>query len=78
MESKVYAFPTDTSESVAQRLRELAQRIEDGELGDVHSVTLVVDVGGGAVHVEFIGNAQWPPTTAHLMLHMGMLKLAVG
>lgn len=74
----VVTLPAQPQDSIPEQLRALADRIEAGEFGEVHSASWVLDVGGQvetgiftpvplALHV--IG------PTAHLMLAMGMRKL---
>jgi len=73
--SNVISLPAVQSDNIPDQLRELADRIELGGLGAVHSVTWVADVDSGKVDVGLCGTSPIPGATAHLMLAMGMRKL---
>jgi hypothetical protein len=74
-DAKVVAFPHNAVYSVADQLRAVADQIEAGEFGQVHSVSWVADCGDGQIQVGLVGNSPLPGPTAHLMLAMGMRKL---
>lgn len=76
MDSKVLPFPFCRPEDIPGRLRELADRIEAGEFGEIHSIAWVADCGGGNVAVGLVGASPLEGPQAHILLHMGMLKLS--
>lgn len=71
----VVAFPIQPGEDIPEQLRDLAERVQSGEFGIVHSLTFVADCGSGKVEVGMLGNSPLPGPAAHLMLAMGMRKL---
>jgi hypothetical protein len=77
--AEVARLPAQPAQSIADQLRALAERIESGEYGEVHSVTWVADIGG-MVEVGHCGNAPFPEAgpVSHLILAMGMRKLELG
>lgn len=75
MSAKVLSLPVGAGESIAAQLRGLADQIESGSHGAIHSVSWVADCGDGKVEVGFIGASPLPGPAAHLLLSMGMRKL---
>jgi hypothetical protein len=73
--AEVAQLPGTYPRSIADELREIADRIERGEFGAVYSVTWVADCGGGQVQVDFIGPSPLPGAAAHLSLALAMRKL---
>lgn len=71
-------LPVRPHESVADQLRAVADQIDAGEFGEVHSVSWVADVGGGRVEVGFCGQSPLAGAAAHISLAMGMRKLEMG
>jgi hypothetical protein len=76
--TNILKLPIGGARSVAEELRDLATRIESGEFGEVHSVVWVADCGDMTVEVGLVGTSPLPGPAAHLILHMGMLKLVTG
>lgn len=71
-------LPVKDIGSIAQRLRDLADAIEEGHFGDAHNVAWVIDCGGGKVEVGFLGRSPGVAgADAHLLLGIGLHKLQV-
>lgn len=75
MPDKIIAFPARIGDDIPSQLRDLADRVESGEFGTVHSVTWVADCGDFRVEVGLVGNSPLPGPVAVQMLMMGVMKL---
>jgi len=73
--SNVRTLPLPADSTIPDQLRDLAEIIESGKYGVVHSLTWVADCGGGLIEVGLLGASPLPGATAHLMLAVGMRKL---
>jgi hypothetical protein len=75
----VIELPSRDLSDVPRTLRELAERIESGDLaGKVHNVAWAADAGGGDIRVGLCGAAPEPGATAHFLLALGMRRLEAG
>lgn len=75
MDQKIVSFPVKFGDDIPSQLRDLADRVERGEFGTVHSVTWVADQADGKVEVGHLGQSPLPGPVAVQMLFMGMQKL---
>lgn len=66
--------PTD----LPNRLRDIAQQIEDGDYGDAHNLAWVIDCGDGRIEIGLLGRAATIGAELHLLLTTGALKIAHG
>lgn len=65
--------------SIAERLRDLATLIEEGQFGDAHTLAWVIDCGNGRCEVGFLGRAAGiAGSEAHLLLAIGQRMLEAG
>jgi len=71
-------FPGNTVASVPEMLRNLADSIENNELGNVSQVVYVLDAGEGAVDVGLLGTAAAVGAEAYLLLAAGQKHILGG
>lgn len=77
-ELKVLSFPKGDVSDVSNALRSLADAIDDGEYGDAHLVSWVVDCGDGQISVGAAGVSASPGAEAHLLFAIAQRKLEHG
>ena len=75
---EVVEFPGNTVANVPEMLRNLANDIESGELGNVSQVVYVLDAGEGAVDVGLLGTAAAVGAEAYLLLAAGQKHILGG
>jgi hypothetical protein len=68
---EVVQIPCTTMHDIPGMLRNLANDIESGELGNVSQVVYVLDAGEGAVDVGLLGTAASMGAEAYLLLACG-------
>lgn len=71
-------FPGNTVANVPEMLRNLADDIESGELGNVSQVVYVLDAGEGAVDVGLLGTAAAVGAETYLLLAAGQKHILGG
>lgn len=75
---EVVQIPCTTMQDIPGMLRNLANDIESGELGNVSQVVYVLDVGEGAVDVGLLGTAAAVGAEAYLLLAAGQKHILGG
>lgn len=71
-------LPVNNLQDIPARLRGLADQIERGDYGDTHNLAWVIDCGGGDIKVGILGAVGMIGPEAHLLFHVGALKIAHG
>lgn len=64
-------FPGNTVASVPEMLRNLANDIESGEMGEARQLVYVLDTGSGVVDVGLLGMSASMGAEAYLLLACG-------
>lgn len=75
---EVVQIPCTTVQGIPGMLRNLADDIESGELGNVSQVVYVLDAGEGAVDVGLLGMAASMGAEAYLLLACGQKHILGG
>mgnify|MGYP003402815768 FL=1 len=75
---EVVQIPCTTMQDIPGMLRNLADDIESGELGNVSQVVYVLDAGEGAVDVGLLGTAAAVGAEAYLLLAAGQKHILGG
>ena len=75
---EVVQIPCTTVQGIPGMLRNLANDIESGELGNVSQVVYVLDAGEGAVDVGLLGAAAAVGAEAYLLLAAGQKHILGG
>ena len=63
-----------TTRDITGQLRQLADDIEAGLVGDVHQCAVVTD-NGKQIHIYGWGDMPTPGSETHLLLSLGLLKM---
>lgn len=75
---EVVQIPCTTVQDIPGMLRNLADDIESGELGNVSQVVYVLDAGEGAVDVGLLGMSASMGAEAYLLLACGQKHILGG
>lgn len=75
---EVVELPCTPVQDIPAMLRNLANRVESGELGAVSQIAYVLDIGDGIVDVGLMGRSASPGTEAYFLLACGQKKIMGG
>ena len=75
---EVVQIPCTTMQDIPGMLRNLADSVESGELGNVSQAVYVLDTGEGVVDVGLLGTATAIGAEAYLLLAAGQKHLLGG
>jgi len=72
---KIIEFPGANINDIPRGLRALADQIEAGKQGTVHTLVWIIDQGNGKTEVGVLGLAASPDAVAYYLLGLGQRKL---
>ena len=75
---EVVQIPCTTMHDIPGMLRNLANDIESGEMGEARQLVYVLDTGSGVVDVGLMGQSHSPGTEAYFLLACGQKKIMGG
>ena len=76
MSLKVIEFPPQhAAQSVSEGLRAIADAIDNGEYGDAHNLSYVIDCGDSRIEIGLLGKAPEPALTAYFLFGLGKSRI---
>lgn len=75
---EVVQIPCTTVQDIPGMLRNLANDIESGEMGEARQLVYVLDTGSGVVDVGLLGSAAAVGAEAYLLLAAGQKHILGG
>lgn len=77
MAAELLKFPERNVQDIPSALRVLADQVERGEI-PCHTISFVIDCGGGKVEVGVLGPVAEVRPAAHFMFALGMRAMETG
>lgn len=78
MSAHIVQFPISNIGNIPDGLRDLADRIDSGDLGAAHQLVWVVDAGDGDIQLGLLGRSASPGAEAHLLISSAQIRILRG